>query len=77
MGLLGETPGRALTVDLKQQMIRCDNQSFRFVIDPVRRARLLNGWDNMALTESYIDQIAAFKMADRARRPWAAPAKPQ
>jgi len=77
MGLLGETPGRALTVDLEQQMIRCDNQSFRFVIDPVRRTRLLNGWDNIALTESYIDQIAAFKMADRARRPWAAPAKPE
>ena len=77
MGLLGETPGRALTVDLEQQMIRCDNQSFHFVIDPVRRARLLNGWDNIALTESYIDQIAAFKMADRARRPWAAPAKPE
>jgi len=77
MGLLGETPGRALTVDLEQQLIQCDNQSFRFVIDPVRRTRLLNGWDNIALTESYIDQIAAFKMADRARRPWAAPAKPE
>src|SRR5258705_10286047 len=77
MGLLSETPGRALTVDLEQQLIRCDNQSFRFVIDPVRRTRLLNGWDNIALTESYIDQIAAFKMADRARRPWAAPAKPE
>ena len=77
MGLLGETPGRALTVDLEQQLIRCDNHSFRFVIDPVRRTRLLNGWDNIALTESYIDQIAAFKMADRARRPWAAPAKPE
>ena len=77
IGLLGETPGRALTVDLEQQLIRCDNQSFHFVIDPVRRTRLLNGWDNIALTESYIDQIAAFKMADRARRPWAAPAKPE
>jgi 3-isopropylmalate/(R)-2-methylmalate dehydratase small subunit len=77
IGLLGETPGRALTVDLEQQLIRCDNQSFRFAIDPVRRTRLLNGWDNIALTESYIDQIAAFKMADRARRPWAAPAKPE
>ena len=77
MGLLGEKPGRTLTVDLEQQLIRCDNQSFRFVIDPVHRTRLLNGWDNIALTESYIDQIAAFKMADRARRPWAAPAKPE
>jgi 3-isopropylmalate/(R)-2-methylmalate dehydratase small subunit len=77
MGLLGEKPGRALTVDLEQQMIQCSDQSFRFAIDPVRRTRLLNGWDNIASTESYIDKIAAFRRADRARRPWAAPAKPE
>jgi 3-isopropylmalate/(R)-2-methylmalate dehydratase small subunit len=77
MGLLGETPGRPLTVDLEQQTIECGAQSFHFVVDPVRRTRLLNGWDNIALTESYIDQIAAFKMADRVRRPWAAPGKPE
>jgi 3-isopropylmalate/(R)-2-methylmalate dehydratase small subunit len=77
IGLLGEKPGRALTVDLEQQTIRCGDQTFRFAIDPVRRTRLLNGWDNIALTESYMDRIAAFKMADRARRPWAAPAEPQ
>ena len=77
MGLLGEKSGRPLAVDLEQQTIECGDQSFRFVIDPVHRTRLLNGWDNIALTESYIDQIAAFKMADRARRPWAAPAKPE
>ncbi len=77
IGLLGEKPGRALTVDLEQQTIQCGDQTFRFAIDPVRRTRLLNCWDNIALTESYMDRIAAFKMADRARRPWAAPAEPQ
>jgi len=77
MGLLGETPGQALTVDLEQQTIRYGDQSFRFAIDPVRRTRLLNGWDNIALTESYMDKIAAFKLADRARRPWATPAQPE
>jgi 3-isopropylmalate/(R)-2-methylmalate dehydratase small subunit len=77
IGLLGETPDRALTVDLEQQTIQCGDQSFRFAIDPVRRTRLLNGWDNIALTESYMDKIAAFKLADRVRRPWAAPAGPQ
>jgi 3-isopropylmalate/(R)-2-methylmalate dehydratase small subunit len=77
IGLLGETPGRAVSVDLEQQMIRCDNQTFRFVIDGARRTRLLNGWDNIALTESYMDKIAAFKVADRARRAWAAPAEPE
>jgi 3-isopropylmalate/(R)-2-methylmalate dehydratase small subunit len=77
MGLLGEKPPRALTVDLEQQTIQCGDQSFRFAIDPVRRTRLLNGWDNIALTASYTDKIAAFKIADRARRPWAAPAQPE
>ncbi len=77
IGLLGEKPGRALTVDLEQQTIQCGDQTFRFAIDPVRRTRLLNGWDNIALTESYLDRIAAFKRADRARRPWAIPAEPQ
>jgi 3-isopropylmalate/(R)-2-methylmalate dehydratase small subunit len=76
IGLLGEKPGHALTVDLEQQTIECGDRSFHFVIDLVRRTRLLNGWDNIALIESYIDQIAAFKMADRVRRPWATPAKP-
>jgi 3-isopropylmalate/(R)-2-methylmalate dehydratase small subunit len=75
MGVLGEKPGQRLTVDLEQQTIQCGNRPFRFAIDPVRRTRLLNGWDNIALTESYIDKIAAFKVFDRTRRPWAAPSQ--
>ena len=77
IGLLGGKPGRALTIDLEQQTIQYGDESFRFAIDPVRRTRLLNGWDNIALTESYMDKIAAFKVADRARRPWAAPTGPE
>ena len=77
MGLLDDKPDRALTVDLEQQTIQCGDEIFRFAIDAVRRTRLLNGWDDVALTESYTDKIAAFKVADRARRPWATPAKPE
>jgi len=73
MGLLAEKPDQPVTVDLEQQTIHCGDQTFRFAIDSVRRARLLNGWDNITLTESYMDKIAVFKMADRARRPWATP----
>jgi len=76
IGLLGGKPGRALTIDLEQQTIQCGDRSFHFAIDLILRTRLLNGWDNIALTESYIDNIAAFRRADRARRPWATPAKP-
>jgi 3-isopropylmalate/(R)-2-methylmalate dehydratase small subunit len=73
VAMLGKKPSQPLTVDLEQQTIQCSNRTFLFAIDPVRRTRLLNGWDNIALTDSYMDKIAAFKTADRARRPWAMP----
>jgi hypothetical protein len=50
-----------------------DDRIYNFTIDPVRRMRLLNGWDDIALTENYCDRIAAFKERDRAARPWAIP----
>jgi 3-isopropylmalate/(R)-2-methylmalate dehydratase small subunit len=74
--LLDETPDAPVTVDLEQQTIECHSEILRFAIDPVRRTRLLNGWDDLAMTESYMREIATFKTADRARRPWARPAEP-
>ena len=70
---LNRTPELPLTVDLEQQTIVCGNFTYNFIIDPVRRMRLLNGWDDLALTGSYRDRIATFKSEDRARRPWALP----
>jgi 3-isopropylmalate/(R)-2-methylmalate dehydratase small subunit len=62
-----------LTIDLEQQTIVCVSRFYKFAIDPARRLRLLNGWDDFALTESYKDQIVAFKARDRSERPWVAP----
>ena len=73
MAALEQTPELPITVDLEQQTIVCGNLTYAFSIDPVRRMRLLNGWDDIALTESYRDRIATFKADDRARRPWAIP----
>jgi len=73
MDTLARTPDVPVTVDLEAQTIVCGNKIYRFTIDPVRRMRLLNGWDDIALTESYRDRVAAFKDADRAQRPWAVP----
>jgi 3-isopropylmalate/(R)-2-methylmalate dehydratase small subunit len=73
MAALVRTPELPLTIDLDQQTILCGNQSYVFSIDPVRRMRLLNGWDDIALTESFRSQISAFKTSDRTRRPWAVP----
>jgi len=73
MAALERTPDLALTVDLEEQTIVCGNRTYKFSIDPVRRTRLLNGWDDIALTESYRDRIAAFKSNDRNARDWAVP----
>jgi 3-isopropylmalate/(R)-2-methylmalate dehydratase small subunit len=68
-------PDMPVTVDLEQQRIARGNRNFAFSIDPVSRNQLLNGWDDVDLTDSYATRIAAFKAADRERRPWARPAR--
>ncbi|HZP79167.1 MAG TPA: 3-isopropylmalate dehydratase small subunit [Pseudolabrys sp.] len=74
MAALNETPDLPVTVDLEAESIHCGEARYGFSIDPVRRLRLLNGWDDIALTGSFQAQIAAFKVADQSRRPWARPA---
>ena len=64
-------PEQPVTVDLEAQTITCGNRSYPFAIDPVSRNQLLNGWDDVDLTESYRDRILAFVTEDRGRRPWA------
>ena len=71
MASLTQTPDLLLSVDLEQQTFICGNRPYKFTIDPVRRTRLLNGWDDLALTESYRERIAAFKVRDQRERPWA------
>lgn len=65
-------PAREVTVDLTQQTIACGNRTYAFAIDPVSRNQLLNGWDDVDLTDSYRAQIGAFRAGDRQARPWAA-----
>jgi 3-isopropylmalate/(R)-2-methylmalate dehydratase small subunit len=73
MAALQRTPQLPITVDLEEQTILCGNRTYKFSIDPVSRMRLLNGWDDLALTENYRDRISAFKASDRKARPWAIP----
>jgi 3-isopropylmalate/(R)-2-methylmalate dehydratase small subunit len=63
-------PKRLLTVNLSQQAITCDHRSYNFAIDPVSRNQLMNGWDDIDLTESYRDKILAFRTAYRMNRTW-------
>ena len=48
---------------------------FSFDIDPAAKLRLLNGWDDIQMTQSFADRIASFQSDDAERRPWAAPAR--
>ena len=73
MAELVQNPALPVTVNLEYQSILCGDRSYRFSIDPVRRLRLLNGWDDLALTESYRDRITAFRSKLRGRRPWSFP----
>jgi len=66
-------PAQQVTVDLERQTITCANSGWAFNIDPVSRNQLLNGWDDVDLTDSYRERVAAFKASDTAGRPWARP----
>jgi len=63
--------GGELTVDLERQEIRGAGAPIRFAVDPVWRTKLLNGWDDVDLTLSHAEAIAAFAARDAAARPWA------
>jgi 3-isopropylmalate/(R)-2-methylmalate dehydratase small subunit len=71
IALLNDDPSLPVTVDLEKETIVCGRHAIAFMIDPVRRTRLLNGWEDIDLTQSYRDKIAEFKAMDRLRRPWA------
>ena len=64
--LLDRAPAAA-TVDLEAQRVTLPSgREVAFEVDPGLRERLLNGWDDIALTERREDEIARYE-ADRER----------
>jgi 3-isopropylmalate/(R)-2-methylmalate dehydratase small subunit len=60
-------PGATAAVDLERQVVVTpDGREIAFEIDPVIRERLLNGWDDIALTLAHEEAIAAYER-DRER----------
>jgi 3-isopropylmalate/(R)-2-methylmalate dehydratase small subunit len=60
-----------LTVDLESQTIsRPDGEVVHFDIDPFRKHCLLNGLDDIGLTEQQDSDIAAYEQKARQSRPW-------
>ena len=70
---IAAAPSQAVSIDLETQTIACGNRQYGFSIDPVSRNQLLNGWDDVDLTDNRRADIVAFNAKDRSLRPWAVP----
>ena len=69
---LGAGDGAA-SVDLPAGTVSVDGREAVFDLDPVWRAKLVNGWDDIDLTRAETDKIQAFRSAHAERREWAFP----
>lgn len=66
-----ENPGTPIEVDLERQTVTRGNKfSFSFEIDPFRKHCLLNGLDDIGLTEVKAAKIKDFESNDKNKRPW-------
>ncbi len=63
--LLETSPGTSITVDLQDRTVRCGDVAAEFSVDDFDRYRLLNGLDDIGITEQHLADIAAYE----ARRP--------
>jgi 3-isopropylmalate/(R)-2-methylmalate dehydratase small subunit len=67
------TKGTTISIDLVAKRILAGHIAIDFDIDPVWRTKLLNGWDDLDLTLSRREEIAAFMARDTLQRPWVKP----
>lgn len=66
-----ENPTSPLEVDLEKQTITRGNKfSCSFEVEPFRKYCLLNGLDDIGLTEVKADKISTFEDNDKTKRPW-------
>ncbi|PJM75416.1 3-isopropylmalate dehydratase small subunit [Bifidobacterium simiarum] len=59
--LLGEEPGREMTVDLGERTVTCGDVTLPFEVNDYTRWRLMNGYDDIDLTLHHEDDIAAYE----------------
>ena len=59
-----------INIDLEKQIVRIDQNSFEFEVDPERKRRLINGLDDIGLTLQNENQIRIFETAHFAKYPW-------
>jgi len=66
-------PGAQLTIDLPAQTVTGpDGKRYKFDIEPSRKEKLLNGLDDISITERYEDAMKAYEAKLAAEMPWMA-----
>jgi 3-isopropylmalate/(R)-2-methylmalate dehydratase small subunit len=65
-------PGAALTVDLPAQTVTAEGMTFGFDIGGVQKMCLVKGLDEVSVTDTHKEEIAAFEAAYDADFPWLA-----
>jgi 3-isopropylmalate/(R)-2-methylmalate dehydratase small subunit len=65
--------GAKITVDLENQVVTAypNNMHFTFTVDPFRRHCLLNGLDDIGLTQQHAADITSYEAKQKTERPWA------
>jgi 3-isopropylmalate/(R)-2-methylmalate dehydratase small subunit len=67
-----ELPGAEIAVDLDSQSVTGPDQAtYSFEIEPFDKYRVLNGLDDIGLTQELSDKIAAFASGYKERHRWA------
>ena len=59
--LAARTPGSVITIDLEAQTVAADDWQTGFEIDPFTKYRLLEGLDDIGLTNRNLDAIESFE----------------
>ena len=59
-----------INIDLEKQIVKIDQNSFEFEVDPERKRRLINGLDDIGLTLQSENQIRMFETEHFAKYPW-------
>ena len=59
-----------ISIDLSQQIVKTNNHSYNFEVDPERKRRLLNGLDDIGLTLQNETEIRSFEKEHFAKFPW-------
>ncbi len=71
--LLENEPGTRVTVDLNEKTVQANDLTVPFEVDDYTRWRLLEGLDDIGLTERHAEAITAFESARPGRLPTTTP----